>query len=62
VKSDMLCAPWYFGPGDRHQPNHSGRMSLLTNGGFKTLNDCFQSKDTDLADITGIESKGGLLN
>lgn len=62
VKSDMLCAPWYFGPGERHQPNHAGRMALLSGGGFKTLNECFQSKDTDLSDITAIESKGGLVN
>jgi len=61
VKSDMLCAPWYFGPGDRHQPNHAGRMSQLVNGGFKTLTECFQSKDSDLADITAAEAKGGLV-
>ncbi len=62
VKSDMLCAPWYFGPGDRHQPNHAGRMSLISGSGFKTLTKCFQSKDSDLADITAIEAKGGLVN
>lgn len=62
VKSDMLCAPWYFGPGERHQPNHAGRVALLNNGGFKTLTDCFQSKDSDLGDITAIEAKGGLVN
>jgi branched-chain amino acid transport system substrate-binding protein len=62
VKSDMLCAPWYFGAGERHQPNHAGRMSQLVNGGFKTLTECFQSKDSDLADITAVEAKGGLVN
>jgi branched-chain amino acid transport system substrate-binding protein len=61
-KSDMMCAPWYYGPGERHQPNHAGRMAHLTGGGFKTLTDCFQSKDSDLADILAIESKGGLVN
>jgi len=62
VKSDMLCAPWYFGPGDRHQANHAGRMSVINGNGFKTLTECFQSKDSDLADITAIEAKGGLVN
>jgi branched-chain amino acid transport system substrate-binding protein len=62
AKTDMMCAPWYFGPGERHQPNHAGRMSHLINGGFKTLTSCFQSKDIDLADINALEAKGGLIN
>jgi branched-chain amino acid transport system substrate-binding protein len=62
LKTDMLCAPWYFGPGERHQGNHAGRMSQLIGGGFKTLGECFQPKDGDLADITGAEAKGGLVN
>ena len=61
-RTDMLCGPWYYGPGDRHQPNHSGRVAQLTGGGFKTLTECFQSKDSDLADVLAIESKGGLVN
>jgi len=62
VHSDMLCAPWYYGPGERHQPNHSGRIALLTGGGFKTLTGCFQSKDADLSDVLQLEAKGGLVN
>lgn len=61
-KSDMMCAPWYFGPGERHQPNHKGRAALLVKGGFKTLTDCYQSKDSDLADVLALEAKGGLVN
>jgi branched-chain amino acid transport system substrate-binding protein len=61
-KSDMMCAPWYFGPGERHQPNHKGRAELLQKGGFKTLTDCYQSKDSDLADVLKLEAKGGLVN
>jgi hypothetical protein len=37
-------------------------MSLISGSGFKTLTKCFQSKDSDLADITAIEAKGGLVN
>ncbi len=61
-KSDMMCAPWYFGPGERHQPNHKGRAAMLQKGGFKTLTDCYQSKDSDLADVLKLEAKGGLVN
>ena len=62
VRTDMMCAPWYYGPGERHQPNHSGRIAMLTGGGFKTLTECFQSKDADLADVLSLEAKGGLVN
>lgn len=61
-KSDMMCAPWYFGPGERHQPNHKGRAALLQKGGFKTLTECYQSKDSDLDDVLKLEAKGGLVN
>jgi branched-chain amino acid transport system substrate-binding protein len=61
-KTDMLCAPWYYGNGDRHQPNHSGRVAIMEAKGFKTLTGCFQSKDADLSDVLGLEAKGGLVN
>ncbi len=61
-KSDMMCAPWYFGPGERHQPNHKGRAAQLVKGGFKTLNECYQSKDSELDDVLKLEAKGGLVN
>ena len=61
-KSDMMCAPWYFGTGERHQPNHKGRAALLVKGGFKTLSECYQSKDSELDDILKLEAKGGLVN
>lgn len=60
--SDMLCAPWYFGPGERHQGNHAGRIAEIVDGKFKTLTECFQTKDPDLADVTELEAKGGLVN
>jgi branched-chain amino acid transport system substrate-binding protein len=61
-RTDMLCSPWYFGPGERHQPNHSGRAAQLVPGGFKTLSACYQSKDAELADVLDAEKKGGLVN
>ena len=62
VRTDMLCAPWYFGPGERHQPNHEGRAADLVAGGFKTVTPCYRSKDTELADVLELEKKGGLVN
>ncbi len=61
-KTDMMCSPWYFGNGERHQPNHKGRAALLIPGGFKTLTDCYQSKDSELSDVLSLEAKGGLVN
>jgi len=61
-KSDMMCAPWYFGPGERHQANHKGRAAQLVKGGFKTLSECYQSKDAELEDVLKLEAKGGLVN
>jgi branched-chain amino acid transport system substrate-binding protein len=61
-KTDMMCGAWYFGPGERHQPNHAGRAALLQKGGFKTLTECYQSKDTELEDVLKLEAKGGLVN
>lgn len=61
-KTDMMCSPWYFGPGERHQPNHNGRAAQLVAGGFKTLTQCYQSKDAELEDVLKLEAKGGLVN
>jgi branched-chain amino acid transport system substrate-binding protein len=61
-KTDLTCAPWYFGPGERHQPNHEGRAAQLVGGGFKTVTACYQSKDGELADVLDLEKKGGLVN
>ncbi|MBU6292825.1 MAG: ABC transporter substrate-binding protein, partial [Burkholderiales bacterium] len=61
-KTDMMCGAWYFGQGERHQPNHAGRAALLQKGGFKTLTECYQSKDSELEDVLKLEAKGGLVN
>lgn len=61
AKTDMLCSPWYYGDGERHQPNHNGRVALLTGGSFKVLTEkCFQSKDVETADIMAFEAKTGI--
>jgi branched-chain amino acid transport system substrate-binding protein len=54
-RSDMLCSPWYFGAGERHNANHAGRMAMITPQGFRTITSCFEAKDTELADILKLE-------
>lgn len=62
VRTDMMCAPWYYGPGTRHQPNHTGRIAQIQGNGFKTLTSCFDTKDAELADVLKLEAGGGLVN
>ena len=61
MRSDMMCGPWYYGQGDRHQPNHAGRAAELTATGFKTIAACYQSKDAELADVSDFEGKNPSL-
>lgn len=61
MRTDIMCGPWYFGPGERHQPNHMGRVAHLVNGGFKTLTECYASKDPELADVLDFEAKNAAL-
>ena len=58
--SDIACGPWYFGPGDRHNPNHAGSVAVVRDGGFVTLAPCFEVADPDLADILKTEAEMGL--
>ncbi|MBC7940602.1 MAG: ABC transporter substrate-binding protein [Chitinophagaceae bacterium] len=62
LRTDMLCAPWYYGNGERHNANHSGRIAVVQGNGFKTLTPCFDAKDADLADVLKSEAAGRLVN
>ena len=62
LRTDMLCGPWYFGNGDRHNANHTGRMAVITATGFKTITSCFDAKDAELADILKTEASGASVN
>ena len=39
VESDMLCGPWYYGPGDIHVPNNSARVLAIQDHTYQT-GDC----------------------
>ncbi len=52
IESDLLCAPWAFGPGARHNANTDGRMATMTADGWDVSRDCFRSDDPELADLS----------
>jgi branched-chain amino acid transport system substrate-binding protein len=51
VESDLICEPWAFGPGDRHNANVAGRMVKVSGGGWQTVKECFRTDDPELNDI-----------
>jgi branched-chain amino acid transport system substrate-binding protein len=60
--SDLMCAPWYFGPGDRHNANHAGRMVKINDKGeYELTQDCQEVVDPELVDVLDTEKSGGLV-
>lgn len=57
-KSDILCRPWYFGDGPRHNANHSGLTAQVSDGEWKIVSDCIDADDPELADIFAVEKAG----
>jgi branched-chain amino acid transport system substrate-binding protein len=53
--SDIMCGPWYFGPGNEHNPNHAGSIVLVKDNGYKIAAGCFDIDDADLAEIRKME-------
>lgn len=59
--SDLNCGDWYFGPGDRHNSNHAGRIVTINDdGGYDLVKDCHEHADPELADILALEESEGL--
>ena len=60
-KSDIFCAPWYFGEGQpRHNANSSTRMAVSEGGKWKVVSECAASPDPELGDIRAYEKSAGL--
>jgi branched-chain amino acid transport system substrate-binding protein len=58
-KTDLLCAPWYFGDGEEHNANNVGRIVKLTGDGdtgFSAVKGCTPVEDPDLASIRAAEA------
>lgn len=51
MESDLMCTPWAFGTGTRHNANQTGRMATVQNGGWEVTRDCFAVDDPELADL-----------
>lgn len=59
--SDLNCGDWYFGPGDRHNSNHAGRIVTINDSGeYDLAMDCHEHVDPELADILALEESEGL--
>lgn len=56
-KSDIFCAPWYFGDGQpRHNANSTTRMAISEGGKWKVVSDCAPSPDPELKDVRAFEA------
>lgn len=55
-KTDVMCGPWYFGPGDEHNANHKGSVAVVQGGKFVTKESCFEIDDPDLTNIRKMEA------
>jgi branched-chain amino acid transport system substrate-binding protein len=60
-RSDLLCAPWYFGRADRHQPNHAGMMVVVKDGGFAVEAECYGVTGSYFDPIIQMEQEQGLV-
>jgi branched-chain amino acid transport system substrate-binding protein len=58
--SDIACGPWYFGPGNRHNPNHAGSVAVTSGGKWVTQKSCFEVEDPDLTDVLATEKEIGI--
>ncbi|MGP3961705.1 ABC transporter substrate-binding protein [Nonomuraea sp. 3N208] len=60
-RSDMLCAPWYYGEATEHNANHSTRMVIVKNGVYVAAGSCVDAQDPDLTAIRAAEQAQGLV-
>jgi branched-chain amino acid transport system substrate-binding protein len=60
-KSDILCAPWYYGAdAPRHNANNTLRMAVTAGKAWKAVSECTRNEDPELADIRAYEKKAGI--
>jgi branched-chain amino acid transport system substrate-binding protein len=58
-KTDILCAPWYYGDAPLHIPNHTDLTTTPKNGVMVQKEPCFDisNVDPDIKRVEGIEAK-----
>jgi branched-chain amino acid transport system substrate-binding protein len=61
-RTDILCAPWYWGGvgATQHNANHTTRMVTIENGKWKRIEGCYPDADPGLAPILAIEKRLGI--
>lgn len=60
--SDLLCGPYYVGPGDRHMPNHANMMAQMVEGGYKIVGACTDVDSAYLDPYRANEKALGIVN
>lgn len=60
--SDLLCGPYYVGPGDRHMPNHANMMVQIVEGGYKVVSECTDVDSAYLEPYRAAEKALGIGN
>jgi branched-chain amino acid transport system substrate-binding protein len=60
--SDLLCGPYYVGPGDRHMPNHANMMVQMVEGGYKVVGECMDVDSAYLDPYRANEKALGIVN
>jgi branched-chain amino acid transport system substrate-binding protein len=60
-RTDLLCNPWYFGAGDRHQPNHASVMVVIKSTGFEEEAACFNAEGKYFDSIFALEKEHHLV-
>ncbi len=58
--SDMFCAAFYIGDAPRHNPNHTGPVSVMQGGKLVPQNACIDSQDPELDDVHAYEKTIGI--
>ncbi|SEC55611.1 amino acid/amide ABC transporter substrate-binding protein, HAAT family [Rhizobiales bacterium GAS188] len=60
-KSDIFCAPWFYGAElARHNANTTTRMAVTDGKEWKVVSQCRTSSDPELADIRAYEKAHGI--
>lgn len=54
-RSDLICSPFYFGEGKKHNPNHATRLVSFTGTGWEKAQDCFETEDPAVGEIRQAE-------
>jgi len=58
--SDLMCGPYYVGDADFHMPNRAGYMTVIKDGGFEIVRDCYEFDSAYFEPHIALEKELGL--